>query len=256
LGSVAIVLRARSLIPLAAVAWGLVATTLAVAFLFSFRYDTAIPGNFALRRLYDYVALVPALLVPALLLTVTKPVVTRNGAMAALALLVAVLGIAAVVDRTPRDRSLSSADAGIAVTERVAEVVPCGARMLANARTAGFWEATTGRRAVTEGMAPFLRPGVLQRILPILVGANEFLDHPQANRGFLARQRIQYLVVVEPNIWFGWGGTGRAPTPEDAEKIASVPGVHPVFRDRRVSIFAVGSTDLQATDRQPRRCPV
>jgi hypothetical protein len=256
LGSVAIVLRARSLIPLAAVAWGLVATTLAVAFLFSFRYDTAIPGNFALRRLYDYVALVPALLVPALLLTVTKPVVTRNRAMAALALLVAVLGIAAVVDRTPRDRSLSSADAGIAVTERVAEVVPCGARMLANARTAGFWEATTGRRAVTEGMAPFLRPGVLQRILPILVGANEFLDHPQANRGFLARQRIQYLVVVEPNIWFGWGGTGRAPTPEDAEKIASVPGVHPVFRDRRVSIFAVGSTDLQATDRQPRRCPV
>jgi hypothetical protein len=257
LGTVAIVLRARSLIPLAAVAWGLVATTLAVAFLFSFRYDTVIPGNFALRRLYDYIALVPALLVPALLTTLARPLAARNrAAVAALALVVAVLGIAAVVDRTPRDRSLSRADAGIAVTERVAEIVPCGTRMLANARTAGFWEATTGRRAVTEGMAPFLRPGVLERILPILVGANEFFDHPQANRDFLARQRIQYLVVVKPNVWFGWGGTGRGPAPRDAEKVASLPEVHPVFRDRRVSIFAVGSTDLQAVDRQPRRCPV
>jgi hypothetical protein len=256
LGSVAIVLRARSLIPLAAVAWGLVATTLAVAFLFSFRYDTAIPGNFALRRLYDYISLVPALLVPALLVMVTRPFATRNRAMAALALVVVVLGIAAVVDRTPRDRSLSSADAGIAVTKRVAEVVPCGARMLANARTAGFWEATTGRRAVTEGMAPFLRPGVLERILPVLVGANEFFEHPQANRGFLARERIQYLVVVKPKVWFGWGGTGRAPAPRDAQKIAALPGVHPILRDRSVSIFAVGSTDLGATGRHPRRCPV
>jgi hypothetical protein len=188
---------------------------------------------------------------------VTRPLAARNRAtVAALALVAAVLAVAAVIDRTPRDRSLSRADAGIAVAERVAEVVPCDARMLANARTAGFWEATTGRRAVTEGMAPFLRPGVLERILPILVAANEFFDHPQANQDFLARQRIQYLVVVKPDVWFGWGGTGRGPAPRDAEKIQSLPGVHPVFRDRRVSIFAVGSTDLQATDRQPRRCPV
>src|SRR5215211_3291630 len=257
LGTVAIVLRARSLIPIAAVAWGLVATTLAVAFLFSFRYDTVIPGDFALRRLYDYIALVPALLVPAVLTTVARPLAARNrAAVGALALVVALLGIVAVVDRTPRDRSLSPADAGIAVTARVAEVVPCGARMLANARTAGFWEATTGRRAVTEGMAPFLRPGVLERILPVLVGANEFFDHPHANRDFLARQRIHYLVVVKPNVWFGWGDTGRAPAPRDAERIASLPGVHPVFSDRLVSIFAVGSTDLQVTDRQPRHCPV
>jgi hypothetical protein len=257
LGTVAIVLRARSLIPLAAVAWGLVATTLAVAFLFSYRYDTAIPGNFALRRLYDYIALVPALLVPALLTMVTRPLAARNRAtVAALALVAAVLAVAAVIDRTPRDRSLSRADAGIAVAERVAEVVPCDARMLANARTAGFWEATTGRRAVTEGMAPFLRPGVLERILPILVAANEFFDHPQANQDFLARQRIQYLVVVKPDVWFGWGGTGRGPAPRDAEKIQSLPEAHPVVQDRWVSIFAVGSTDLQVTDRQPRRCPV
>jgi hypothetical protein len=128
--------------------------------------------------------------------------------------------------------------------------------MVANARTAGFWEATTGRRAVTEGMAPFLRPGVLERILPILVGANEFFDHPEANRDFLARERIRYLVVVKPNVWFGWGGTGRGPAPSDAEKIASLPEAHPVVQDRWVSIFAVGSTDLQVTDRQPRRCPV
>jgi hypothetical protein len=256
LGTVAMVLRARSLIPLATVAWGLVATTLAVAFFFSYSYDTAIPGNFALRRLYDYIPIVPALLVPALLLTVTKRLATRDRAMAALAVAVAVIGIAAVVDRAPPHRSLSSADAGIAVSERVAEFVPCGTRMLANARTAGFWEATTGRRAVTEGMAPFLRPGVLERILPVLVSANEFFEDPQANRGFLTRQHIQYLVVVKPKIWFGWGGTGRAPAPGDAERIASLPGVHPVFRDERVSIFAVGSTSLAATDGQPRRCPV
>jgi hypothetical protein len=242
------------MIPLAAMAWGLLGTILAVSFLFSFRYDTRIPGDFGARRLSGYVVLVPALLIPAILEALARRVLRpRRATLTVLALLVGGIAVLAVVDRIPKDRSLARADAGTAVAEHVSEVVPCGSRMLANGRTAGFWESMTGRRAVTEGHAPFLRPEVLARVLPVLVGANEFFGDPSANREFLERERIEYLVVVKPNVWVGTAGP-RRPEAGDAKAVAALPGVRPVFRSRRVSIFAVGPSKHEA--RPPRRCPL
>ena len=104
----------------------------------------------------------------------------------------------------------------------VTRYVPCDARMLANTRTAGSWEAWTGRGAITEGMSPFLRPEVMAGILPILVGANDFFKDPQAHQDYLADQRVQHLACpAPPGIWFGWGGTGRNPQPDDAAKISA-----------------------------------
>jgi hypothetical protein len=128
--------------------------------------------------------------------------------------------------------------------------------MLANTRTAGSWEAWTGRGAITEGMSPFLRPEVMAGILPILVGANDFFKDPQAHQDYLADQRVQYLVVVSPGIWFGWGGTGRNPQPDDAAKIAALPGVTQLHRDKRVAIFAVGRQPAVPAGGLPSRCPV
>jgi hypothetical protein len=125
--------------------------------------------------------------------------------------------------------------------------------MLANARTSGFWEAMTGRAAVTEGMAPYLRPAVLRTIMPVLVGAIEFWADPAENRSFLDEQRVDYLVAVAPKVSFGWGGSGRITQRGDADNVAALPDVHEVYRDERVGIFAVG--DAPATrGGQPERC--
>jgi hypothetical protein len=246
----------RRFFTLAVVAWGLATTILAVAFLFSFRYGTVIPANFGVRRLYDYAVISPALALPAVLEAAATPLLRRGRAVAlAVAAAVAVVAVAAAVSRVPGDQTLSRADAGIAVFERVAEKVPCDARMIANARTAGSWQAWTGRRAVTEGMSPFLRPEVMARILPTLIAANDFFKDPQANQSFLEEEDIQYIVVVEPGVWFGWGGTGRNPGDEDAENMAALDGVEPVYRGDNVSIFAVpANLDAVSGTDPPARC--
>jgi hypothetical protein len=255
LASVVMVVAMRSLFPLAFIAWGLFATLLAVAALFSYRFDTVVPGDWGARRLYHYGGLVLALLVPGLLAAVTGPVIRRRAVAAAcLSVLCGVLAVAATIDRIP-NRSLPYATAGLAAIDQVAATVPCHARMLSNARTAGAWEATTGRRALTEGHAVFLRPEVMDKILPVLIGANEFFSDPAANRSFLDEEGIEYLVVVEPHVWVGTSGP-RMPQKGDADAIAALPGVEPVVRDRNVSIFRVGSNGRASSAELPRRCPL
>ena len=254
--SVALVVRVRSFLPLVLVAWGLCATSLAVALLFSFRYDTVVPGDWGARRLYDYAVLVPALLVPALLEWLAKPLERRSPVVVpVLTVLVGLLAVVVVVDRIPRDRDLAHGENGLAVIDRVGEFVPCDVRMLSNGRTAGTWEATTGRRAVTEGHAVYLRPEVMGRVLPVIVGANEFWADPAGNQSFLSEEGIQYLVVVAPNVWVGTQGP-RQPAEGDADRIAALPGVEPVHRDSLVSIFSVGSSGARAGGGHPSRCPL
>ena len=254
--TVVLVLRVRSFLPLAAVVWGLAGATLAISLFFSYRYETQVPGDFGPRRLNEYSVLLPALLVPALLEAVARPLARRRRLVVALlALAVGVVSIGAAVARIPPHRSKDRTEAGLAVIDRVRNVVPCDSRMLVNWRTAGTWEATTGRPAVTEGMAPFLRPEVMERVLPILLGANDFFDDPEANRGFLSRQRIDYLVVVDPGVRIGTH-SGRAPEPDDAESVAALPDVQPVFRGRWVTIFAVGAEAASRAGEQPGRCPL
>jgi hypothetical protein len=254
--SAALVFFVRSFLAVAAVAWGLAGTILAVAFLFSYRYQTVVPGDWGARRLYDYVVIVPALIVPAVLQAITRPFTRRSRVwVAAVAVGVGALAVGATVDRVPDDRTLTRAAAGIRAIERVADVVPCGARMLSNARTAGTWEAMTGRPALTEGMSPYLRPEVMARVLPVLIGANRFFRNPQANREFLARRNVEYLVIVDPHIWVGTNGE-RRPQEGDAEAVAALPNVHPVLRARRVSVFAVGSSSTAPGGGEPRRCPL
>ncbi|MGH3038125.1 MAG: hypothetical protein ACRDLZ_01760 [Gaiellaceae bacterium] len=256
LASIPLVLYVRSFLPLVVIAWGLCGAILAVAFFFSYRYDTIVPGDWGARRLYDYAIFIPALLVPALLEALVRPLGRRSRvALPALALVAGLVAILAAVDRVPRDRELPIAQQGLAVIERVSETVPCGARMLSNARTAGTWQATTGRRAVTEGHAVYLRPEVMGRVLPVLISANRFFHDPSANRHYLDELDIEYLVVVKPGVWVGTAG-GRRPREGDAEAIAALPGVEAVHRDPLVSIFSVGPSRADSGAPQPRWCPL
>ena len=203
-----VVFLRRTLVPLAIVAWGLALAFVAGAFFFSYRYRTQIPGDFGLRRLYDYAGFLPALVVAAGVETVAGWAFRRRPIVAgALALVGCALAVYAAVDRIPSPDPEGRGAAGLAVIDTVAHVVPCDARLLPNARTAGTWEAMTGRRSVIEGLAPYLRPDVMGRVLPMLIDAKRFFRAPETNREFLVRQRIDYVVVVGRRPWIG----ARAP---------------------------------------------
>ena len=245
----------RAFIPLAFVAWGVAGTLLAVGLFFSYRYGTQIPANFGPRRLFGYMILLPALVVPGSLEAVSRPLVRGNRvALAVLPLAAAVFAIGAAAARVP-DRSLPAADTGQSVMARVAGVVPCGARMLPNARTAGSWEAVTGRRSIIEGMAPYLRPEVMAHVLPLLVDSREFFRDPRANRDFLERERVEYVVFVQPGPWIGTAG-GLIPTDGDLPALRALPELRSVLEDDQVSVFAVGDEASAEAGPQPPRCPL
>jgi hypothetical protein len=254
IASVLTALLARSLIPAVAVPWGLSALILLVALAFSYRYSTKIPGTFGPRRLSAYGALIPALIVPGFLAAIAfRFRLSGRAVAAALALTVAAFGVAAAVERIPGG-DLPNAAAGRAAAVRVAENVPCGERMLANARTAGTWEALTGRRAILEGMAPYLRPEVLDRVLPLLLEARRFFADPEANADFLDEQRVDYVVVVAPAPWIGTSPE-EPKIPTDAAAIAGLPGVATVHRDANLTVFATSSAEVPRGS-LPALCPL
>jgi hypothetical protein len=249
--------RRRSLVRIVVVAWGLGGTILAAAFFFSYRYKTQIPGHFGMWRLNDYALLVPAFLVPTILAGAFAELRPRREiTLAAAGVVAGVVAVLVAFGHVRDDGSPRRAAVGVRTMEDVASVVPCDARMLVNARTAGAWEALTGRRALTEGRAPFLQSDVLRRVLETLVGANHFFQDPAAHRQFLDEKGVDYVVVVRPGIWFGWGGDGDAPMWGDPDAVAALPDVQPVLQNPRVSVFAVGTKPAPQERSQPARCPL
>jgi hypothetical protein len=208
-------------------------------------------------RLNDYTVLVPAFVVPAVLagaFAEWRP--GRRVTLAAIAGIAVLLALFVALAHGRDDGSPRRAAIGLRTMSEVASVVPCDARMLVNARTAGAWEAITGRRALTEGRAPFLQSDVLRRVLDVLVGSNHFFQDPAANRAFLHEQDVDFVVVVRPGVWFGWGGDGDAPMWGDSDAVAALPDVQPVLRNPRVSVFAVGTNPADQEGSQPARCPL
>ena len=244
-----LVVVARRFVPLAVVAWGLAASFICGALLFSYRYDTQIPGDFGLRRLYDYASFTPALIVPATIeVALARLFQRRPMALGAVAVSVAVLATVVSVDRIP-DRD-PGARAGLAEIGSLAQALPCDARILPNARSAGSWEALTGRRSVIEGLAPYLRPEVMAQVLPRLIEAREFLGDPSAREGFLAQQNIDYVVVLKPKVLVG----SLPPFRTRAGEIAGLKDTRIVYSSPRATVFAVGRGAMAVNESYPRRC--
>ena len=254
--TVLLLVATRRFLSLVVVAWGLAATVVVAAFFFSYRYRTQIPADFGVRRLFDYAILVPALVLPATIEAVAHRFLRGRAVVAGvLALAGAGLAVAAAVDRIPPHRDAGGAAAGLATIRHVADVVPCGARMLPNGRTAGTWEALTGRRSVLEGLAPYLRPEIMGRVLPVVIGAREFFRDPGANRAFLARNRVEYVVIVRRDVWLG----GRPDVflgTRDLSSFESLSGLREVSRTSLVTVFAVGSQRGADEGGHPARCPL
>jgi hypothetical protein len=188
------------LAPLGVVAAGSAATLLAVAFLFSYRYRTQIPGRFGIDREFDYLPLV--LLLGGLALG--EALVGRLRAVRAwapLAVVVAMVALPAVAVAATvgpaRSGWQQNGRDSVAVLDWVDEHEPCGARLLPDRVTLGTFVATTGRVSVVEGMGPYLRPAMLHTVLGTVLAAHRFFQDPAGGQALLHRLGVTDVLVVK-----------------------------------------------------------
>jgi hypothetical protein len=202
IGSAAALLRRRrSLGPAVVAAWATAVVLVGLGLYFSHRYRTFVPATFGPRRLFEYgvlLAVLTAVVVASAAFRETAArigrrrgrTVRRAGAVVAAALAVLVAASVSPRQTSPLEQR------GFQLMQTLARTVPCDARMLVNVRTAGSFEVLARRTSVDEGMAPYLRPSVLRRVLPVVLGAKAFFKDPAANRAFIDRERVDVVIAV------------------------------------------------------------
>ena len=178
----------------------LAATLLAVAFLFSYRYRTQIPGRFGIDREFDYVPLV--LVLAALGLAEAALVRLRRVRgwlpVAVLAAVVVVPAVAVGATAGPaRHGWEQNGRDSVAVLDWVDEHAPCGARILPDRVTLGTFAAATGRVSVVEGMGPYLRPEMLHTVLGLVLRTHRFFEDPAGGEALLHRLGVDEVLVVK-----------------------------------------------------------
>src|SRR5205823_3421211 len=77
--------------------------------------------------------------------------------------------------------------------QTIRSYTPCGAHILTNFRTTGSLQLVAHRIGVLEGMAPYLRPSLLNPTLATLYGARKLLRSPAAHSECLAAQHACYI---------------------------------------------------------------
>ena len=234
--------RRRALGPVTLASWA-TALSLAVAGLyFSHRYRTFVPATFGPRRLFEYGVLFAVLATAAVASTVLRDAVARSarrrrhGLRRAGAVCTAVLAVAIAASAPPRAATALERN-GLAVMTTLSRTVPCNARILVNVRTAGSFEVLARRTSVDEGMAPYLRPSVLRRVLPIVLGAKAFFHDPAANRAFIENQHVDaVLVVAGPKV-------GGRPLLKRGRRgvLKQVPWLRPLVETPSFTIYATPS---------------
>lgn len=194
----------RELKPLGLMGWGVGLSLIVITLYFLFMFETSVPARFGVRRMFDYAPLVPILVGLPLLeaalraLARIKPWIPAVAA----ALLVTVVSIVWIPQRWLTTQNLK-AERGVEALDWIRANVPCDARMLVSRRTAGTFQAASGRVSITEGMTPFLRPAVLEEVIDVLVGAATFFREPRGNRSFLQLYEIDYVVHVKEGVNIG-----------------------------------------------------
>jgi hypothetical protein len=190
----------RELAPLGVVGAGTAATLLAIAFLFSYRYRTQIPGRFGIDREFDYVplVLVLALLGLAEALLGRLRAIRRWIPIVVVAAVVAIPAVAVGATVGPaRSGWKQNGRDSVTVLDWVDEHAPCGARILPDRVTLGTFVAVTGRVSVVEGMGPYLRPAMLHTVLSMVLEAHRFFEHPAGGLPLLRQLGVNEVLVVK-----------------------------------------------------------
>ena len=208
-------------------AWCLAAGSLAAALAFSSRYRTIVPADFGPRRLFDYAALSCALVAGATTDVVVDHLRGPRLRRAAIGVVLALV-LAAALDRG-QWRTAAPADAADRALPALGRSLPCDARVLTDVRSAGIFEAYTGRVSVVEGGAPYLRPADMPAALDALIGAKRFFADPADEQGFLRAHRIGFVVLFRPGLV--QGGRLRSPgSPVAAAGLGPVSSPDPAVR--------------------------
>jgi hypothetical protein len=240
-GLVALVLlffAPRPLRPVAIAAFAMWASLLIIAIYMSSSYDTYVPGSFAQRRLWSYATFFP-LVVGVALLEVILQLLTKVKTwiptlVAALIVCVALVGARpAPVGRSARKAGADS----VRAMNWVSENLPCEARLLANQRTGGTFQAMTGRVAVAEGMAPYLRPEMLTEVIDLLFDSRAFFEDPASNESVLNEYGVDYVLVAKKKYLFDRKPPllGRFPT----ERVAEAQVLELIHESRLMDVYRV-----------------
>jgi hypothetical protein len=242
LATAVIVLRRfpRDLAPLGVLAAGTAATLLAVAFLFSYRYRTQIPGRFGIDREFDYLPLVLVLAA----LGLAEAALVRLRAVrawipvAALAALIVVPAVAVAATAGPaRQGWEQNGRDSVAVLDWVDEHAPCGARILPDRVTLGTFAAATGRVSVVEGMGPYLRPEMLHTVLGLVLRAHRFFEDPAGGAALLHRLGVDEVLVVK-GVRIG-SMVGTLESGVDPEAFRSVPYLRLIHSSPVLDVYEV-----------------
>jgi hypothetical protein len=230
--------------PVGVMCYGLGASIVVLTWLFSLRYHLYIPAWFGIRRLFDYgflpliifgLALVEGAILLLPRLSRSRPARVPIPAMASLVLVVTVAALVLPGSRSPSGGGQPLDRGLISSFEWIRANVPCDARILANLHTEGVFEALTGRVAVLEGMTPYLRPAILGPIVRLLLDAHDFFLKPQDGQAFLAREGVDYIVILR---------TGRVGYFEPIGKfntasLNEVPFLKPVYSSPAMMVYRV-----------------
>jgi hypothetical protein len=230
----------RDLAPLGLLAAGTAATLLAVAFLFSYRYRTQIPGRFGIDREFDYLPLVLVLAVLGLgeAALVRLRTVRAWIPVAVLAALVVVPAVAVGATAGPaRQGWEQNGRDAVAVLDWVDEHAPCGARILPDRVTLGTFAAATGRVSVVEGMGPYLRPEMLHTVLGLVLRAHRFFERPAGGAAMLRRLGVDEVLVVKGVRIGSMVGTLEAGV--DPEAFRSVPYLRLIDSSSVLDVYRV-----------------
>jgi hypothetical protein len=187
-----------SLRPVAMAGFAMWASLLIIALYMSSSYDTYVPANFAQRRLWAYAGFFLLIVAVSLLETAFQLLFRVRSWMPTIAA-VLILCVALIVSRPPGvERKFRNGGAdSVRAMNWVAENLPCDARVLANQRTGGTFQAMTGRVAVTEGMAPYLRPEMLGEVVELLFDTRSFFEDPPRNLFVLDKYGIDYVLAAK-----------------------------------------------------------
>ncbi|MGI8707694.1 MAG: hypothetical protein ACR2LG_05805 [Actinomycetota bacterium] len=209
-----------------------------VTLLHSYLFETYVPAHFPHRRLFYYCAL-PVLLIG---LAALEWIFEAGRRIRPFVPVVAGVTVAIVATTLIFPRYVPSADAEKSGFESLASIdwlrreLPCDARLLVGQRTGGTFQSLTGRTSITEGMAPYVRPDMLQNVVDILLDARAFFRKPGEHRDLLSEREVDYVVLVKRKDAFDESPLLRIADPEVFEGIDFLPLVHD---DPVVSVYEV-----------------
>lgn len=210
------------------------------AIVFAFRYHTVVPGGFGAKRLFDYIDL-PLMVLACCVLESALHILERISATLTrpLSLLLCLGAVAFMLSSQPTLSTPSAA--AVAQYDKTMSIVrsttPCGARLLFNFRTTGSVQLLAHRVAILEGMAPYLRPTLLNSTLATLYGAREFFAAPKDHTEYLTAHHVNYVVVATGDDISG--ALRQAGMRVDLPSLEALPNLELVSSQPGLLIFGV-----------------